>query len=89
MLNVVAIARHQVSATHIKPFQPREVFSETTFNGFEHLFEVVRVGFTKCVEMESNMFNGIQHPAIVYQRINGSLEILREFNFDDYKHRMD
>ena len=39
--------------------------------------------------VKTNMFNGIQHPAIVYQRINGSLEILREFNFDDYKHRMD
>lgn len=39
--------------------------------------------------VKTNMFNGIQHPAILYRHINGDVEILREFNYDDYKARMD
>lgn len=39
--------------------------------------------------VKTNMFNGIQHPSIVYKRSNGELEILREFTYSDYKTRMD
>ena len=39
--------------------------------------------------VKTNMFNGIQHPAIVLKHINGSIETLREFNYCDYKNRMD
>ena len=35
------------------------------------------------------MFNGIQHPAIVLSRMNGEIELLREFTYQDYKNRMD
>ena len=39
--------------------------------------------------VKTNMFNGIQHPSIVLKRIDGSVETLREFNYYDYKNRMD
>lgn len=39
--------------------------------------------------VKTNMFNGIQHPAILYKRIDGRVEVLREFSYSDYKSRMD
>lgn len=39
--------------------------------------------------VKTNMFNGIAHPAMVFKRLDGSVEILREFTYDDYKNRMD
>lgn len=38
--------------------------------------------------VKTNMFNGIQHPDVVLQHSDGSLEILRQYNYDDYKSRM-
>ncbi len=38
--------------------------------------------------VKTNMFNGIQHPAIVLCRANGECEYLRRFTFEDYKSRM-
>lgn len=35
------------------------------------------------------MFNGIHHPAICLQRLDGNLEILRQFKYEDYRDRMD
>lgn len=39
--------------------------------------------------VKTHMFNGIQHPAIVLSRMNGEIELLREFTYQDYKNRMD
>ena len=39
--------------------------------------------------VKTHMFNGIQHPAILYKRLDGTTEILREFTYEDYKNRMD
>ena len=39
--------------------------------------------------VKTNMFNGISHPAIGLLHLNGELEILREFTYDDYKYRID
>ena len=39
--------------------------------------------------VKTNMFNGISHPAIGLLHLNGELEILREFTYDDYKYRVD
>jgi len=39
--------------------------------------------------VKTNMFNGIAHPSIVFCRLDGVLEMLREFSYDDYKSRMD
>ncbi len=38
--------------------------------------------------VKTNMFNGIQHPAILYLRSDGELEELRQYNYLDYKNRM-
>ena len=39
--------------------------------------------------VKTNMFNGISHPAIALARLDGNLEILREYCYEDYKKRMD
>ena len=39
--------------------------------------------------VKTHMFNGIQHPAMLYKHSDGTMEILREFTYDDYKNRMD
>lgn len=38
--------------------------------------------------VKTNMFNGIHHPSIVLQRSDGTIEMLREFTYEDYKNRM-
>jgi carboxynorspermidine decarboxylase len=38
--------------------------------------------------VKTNMFNGIQHPAIVLCRMNGDCEYLRQYTYEDYKSRM-
>ena len=38
--------------------------------------------------VKTNMFNGIQHPAILFKRMDGTIEVLREFDYIDYKTRM-
>ena len=38
--------------------------------------------------VKTNMFNGIQHPAIVLCHSNGDCEYLRQFTYADYKSRM-
>lgn len=38
--------------------------------------------------VKTNMFNGIHHPSIWLQPINGEPILLREFTYDDYKSRM-
>ena len=38
--------------------------------------------------VKTNMFNGIQHPAIVLCRIDGECEYLRQYTYEDYKSRM-
>lgn len=38
--------------------------------------------------VKTNMFNGIQHPAIVLCRADGECEYLRQYSYEDYKSRM-
>ena len=38
--------------------------------------------------VKTNMFNGIQHPAIVLCRANSECEYLRQYTYEDYKSRM-
>ena len=38
--------------------------------------------------VKTTMFNGIQHPDIVFQDSDGNLKYLRRFTYDDYKSRM-
>lgn len=39
--------------------------------------------------VKTNMFNGIHHPALVLERIDGAQIVMREFTYSDYKSRMD
>lgn len=39
--------------------------------------------------VKTNMFNGIQHPAIYISRNDGKIELLRKFDYEDYRSRMD
>ena len=39
--------------------------------------------------VKTTMFNGIQHPSIWLRKENGELELLRSFDYDDYRTRMD
>ena len=39
--------------------------------------------------VKTTMFNGIGHPALALLRTDGQLEMLREYGYDDYLHRMD
>ena len=39
--------------------------------------------------VKTNMFNGVSHPAIAMMKEDGTIEIMREYSYDDYKSRMD
>ena len=39
--------------------------------------------------VKTNLFNGISHPAIGMLHVDGRLEILRQFTYEDYRNRMD
>ncbi len=39
--------------------------------------------------VKTNMFNGISHPSIALLHTDGTLEILREYGYEDYRDRMD
>lgn len=39
--------------------------------------------------VKTNMFNGITHPSIALARMDGTLDMLREYSYEDYLGRMD
>lgn len=39
--------------------------------------------------VKTTMFNGIQHPDIIFCRSNGEADLLRRFTYEDYRDRMD
>lgn len=39
--------------------------------------------------VKTNTFNGLTHPAIGMKHVDGTIEILRVFGYEDYKNRMD
>ena len=51
--------------------------------------EVVFEDMIHYTTVKTNTFNGISHPAIGMLHSDGSLEILRQFTYDDYRSRMD
>ncbi len=38
--------------------------------------------------VKTTMFNGVSHPAIAIERTDGTIDIIREFGYEDYKIRM-
>jgi len=39
--------------------------------------------------VKTNMFNGIHHPSIMIRRMDGTVDVLREYTYEDYRDRMD
>ena len=58
--------------------QPLSVGDEIIFEDMIHYTTV-----------KTNMFNGIHHPAICLQHENGTIEVLRQYRYEDYRDRMD
>lgn len=60
---------------------------------FDHELELgERVIFEDMIHyttVKTNMFNGIGHPSLAIRRLDGSVELLREFGYEDYRDRMD
>lgn len=38
--------------------------------------------------VKTTMFNGVQHPAIYHLKENGDFDLIRQFDYEDYKRRM-
>ena len=51
--------------------------------------EVIFEDMLHYTTVKTNMFNGITHPDIALLRTNGELEMLRQFEYEDYRQRMD
>ena len=58
--------------------KPLEVGDEIIFEDMIHYTTV-----------KTNMFNGITHPSIAMRRLDGQIDMLREFSYEDYLSRMD
>lgn len=60
---------------------------------FDHPLSVgQRIVFEDMIHyttVKTNMFNGINHPAIAMLHADGNLEYLRVFGYEDYRNRMD
>lgn len=66
------------------------------FMGFWQFDHTLHIGEQIILEdmihyttVKTTMFNGIQHPAIVMRHTDGTLQILREYHYEDYRDRMD
>ena len=57
--------------------RPLKVGDRLTFKDMNHYTTV-----------KTHMFNGIQHPSILLQHSDNSVEVLREYTYEDYKSRM-
>ena len=51
--------------------------------------EIVFEDMIHYTTVKTTTFNGVHHPSIVMQHMDGSLELLREFRYEDYRDRMD
>lgn len=51
--------------------------------------EVIFEDMIHYTTVKTNMFNGIHHPSLVLEHKDGSRELLRQYNYEDYRDRMD
>lgn len=51
--------------------------------------EIIFEDMIHYTTVKTNMFNGISHPSIGMLHMDGKLEILRHFGYEDYRNRMD
>ena len=66
------------------------------YMGYWRFKEPLRIGDIVIFEdmihyttVKTNMFNGIHHPALKMQHLDGSIETLRTYTYEDYRDRMD
>lgn len=51
--------------------------------------EVIFEDMIHYTTVKTNMFNGIHHPSLVLEHKDGTRELLRQYNYEDYRDRMD
>ena len=51
--------------------------------------EIIFEDMIHYTTVKTTTFNGVHHPSIVLQHLDGTREILREYAYEDYKNRMD
>ena len=51
--------------------------------------EVIFEDMIHYTTVKNNMFNGIDHPSLKIKRLDGTVELLREYSYADYRDRMD
>lgn len=51
--------------------------------------EVIFEDMLHYTTVKTCMFNGITHPSIALLHTDGSLEMLRQYGYEDYRDRMD
>lgn len=66
------------------------------YMGYWHFPNPLKVGDIVIFEdmihyttVKTNMFNGIHHPALKIEKLDGSIQTLREYHYEDYRDRMD
>ena len=66
-------------------FMSAWLFDHELLVGEEIIFEDM-IHYTT---VKTNMFNGITHPSIMIRRQDGTLQLLRDYCYEDYRSRMD
>ena len=51
--------------------------------------EIIFEDMIHYTTVKTTTFNGVHHPSIAIKRLDGSVEVLREFRYEDYRDRMD
>ena len=51
--------------------------------------EIIFEDMIHYTTVKTTTFNGVRHPSIAIRRLDGTVELLREFRYEDYRDRMD
>ena len=51
--------------------------------------EIIFEDMIHYTTVKTTMFNGVHHPSIAIKHLDGTIELLREFRYEDYRDRMD
>ena len=51
--------------------------------------KVVFADMNHYTTVKTCTFNGIAHPSIIIERLDGTREVLRKYSYEDYRDRMD
>ena len=51
--------------------------------------EIIFEDMIHYTTVKTTTFNGVHHPSLVLKHLDGSLEVLREYTYEDYRDRMD